>query len=165
MNLHFFRAQSVSSSAVKAESTDIGNQLVTAICPLGLNQICHLTGHSQVTVSEARDSKGTVYYTAAVLAPGTPQRHRASVSSGTNGWSAATGPADATQPNSARPSSALSDSVSPCPQLDLGRCSIAALSRHGKKFVVAALRGQIWFAELSGDPSSEVERFVFNLKF
>ena len=149
------------------DSIDPGHQLVTAICPLGLNQICHLTGHSQVTVSEARDSKGTVYYTAAVLAPGDLQRTRPTNSSSINGGWPTAGPlqsaptTDVTHPNSAasaRPSSAMSDGTSPCPvpQLELGRCSLAAVSRHGKKFIVAALCGQIWFAELTSDPSSEV---------
>lgn len=36
------------------------------------------------------------------------------------------------------------------------KCALAALARHGKRFVVVALRGQIWFAELSNQPSSEV---------
>ena len=111
--------------------------MVTAVCPLGLNQVCHLTGHSFVTVSESRDSKGTVYHPAAVLSPNEPG---VIITSGVD-------------IDSKRNSSNVDPPANP---LDAGRCSLAALARHGKKYVAVALRGQIWFAELSHHPSSEV---------
>lgn len=111
--------------------------MVTAVCPLGLNQICHLTGHRLVTISEARDSKGTVYHTSAVLSPNEPRSKSFD------------------DPLVDGTAISLENGSSFHP-LDVGRCSLAALARHGKKFVAVALRGQVWFAELSHHPSSEV---------
>lgn len=124
------------------KEADIEQQMVTAVCPLGLNQICHLTGHRLVTVSESRDSKGTVYHTSAVLSPNEPTTSSSVDAISVDGRT-----------------SAGSGSRFP----DIGRCSLAALARHGKKFVAVALRGQIWFAELGHHPSSEVGFLIFLL--
>ncbi|XP_046630925.1 cilia- and flagella-associated protein 57-like [Daphnia pulicaria] len=129
---HHDRADSAKRDA------DAEQQMISAVCPLGLNQICHLTGHSLLTVSEARDSKGTVYNTAAVLSPGELN----SADSSTTDLSIEIGR-----------SSFVNDIT--CSLMDKGRCSLTALARHGKKFIAVALRGQIWFAELSHHPSSE----------
>lgn len=134
---NFWKTKYRASSA--KSDIDSGQQMVTAVCPLGLNQVCHLTGHSFVTVSETRDSKGTVYHPAAVLSPNEPGM--------------ATTSAIDIVINGKRNSNDVDPPANP---LDAGRCSLAALARHGKKYVAVALRGQIWFAELGHHPSSEV---------
>lgn len=136
-SLIFIFSHSRADSAKR--DADAEQQMISAVCPLGLNQICHLTGHSLLTVSEARDSKGTVYNTAAVLSPGEVN----SADSSTTDVSIEIGR-----------SSFVNDIT--CSLMDKGRCSLTALARHGKKFIAVALRGQIWFAELSHHPSSEV---------
>ena len=137
IHFHIFQLYSRAESAKR--EADSGQQIISAVCPIGLNQICHLTGHSLLTVSEARDSKGTVYNTAAVLSPGDLN---STTSSST----------DVTI--EVRHSSFVNESKSSL--INGGRCSLTALARHGKKFIAVALRGQIWFAELSHHPSSEV---------
>ena len=117
--------------------------MVTAVCPLGLNQICHLIGHRLVTISEARDSKGTVFHTSAVLSPNEPSSTSSSFENMDGGGKAIS-----------------VENGSPYHPLDIGRCSLAALARHGKKFVAVALRGQVWFAELTHHPSSEVDSIL-----
>lgn len=119
---------------------ETGQQMISAVCPIGLNQICHLTGFNLLTVSEARDSKGTVYHTAAVLTPDEP------------GGASSSSTGDVTM--DVGHSSSISEPTSSL--FDKGRCSLTALARHGKKFVAVALRGQIWFTELSHHASSEV---------
>lgn len=109
-----------------------------AVCPLGLNQICHLTARRLVTVSEAKDSKATIYHTTAVLSPNEPPKKELveyTVES-----------ARSLIPSEPEEEDLIAD----------GTCSMAALARHGKKCVVVALNGQIWFIELTGHPSSEV---------
>ncbi|XP_032791524.2 LOW QUALITY PROTEIN: cilia- and flagella-associated protein 57 [Daphnia magna] len=126
----------VDSAKREAET---GQQMISAVCPIGLNQICHLTGFNLLTVSEARDSKGTVYHTAAVLTPDEP------------GGASSSSTGDVTM--DVGHSSSISEPTSSL--FDKGRCSLTALARHGKKFVAVALRGQIWFTELSHHASSE----------
>ena len=127
IHFHIFQLYSRAESAKR--EADSGQQIISAVCPIGLNQICHLTGHSLLTVSEARDSKGTVYNTAAVLSPGDLN---STTSSST----------DVTI--EVRHSSFVNESKSSL--INGGRCSLTALARHGKKFIAVALRGQIWFA-------------------
>lgn len=122
---------------------------MAAVCPLGLNQICHLTlkGDRFITVSESRDSKGTIYHTSAVLSPNDQSQPDTPVTTAGD------------IKNGGRRDSVSSEksAVSQEPSEVTGKkCSLAALTRHGKKFVVVALRGQIWFTEINNQPSSEV---------
>lgn len=126
-----------------------GHQLITAVCPLGLNQICHLTVQRLITVSETRDSKGSIYHTSAVLSPN--EQLRSSEPELMADGTFADGMSGRASVASTRSSASAGGFYS-----DRTKCSLAALARHGKRFVVVALRGQIWFAELNNQPSSEV---------
>lgn len=110
-----------------------------AVCPLGLNQICHLTIQRLITINETKDSKGNIYHTSAVLSP---SESRSSPNQSADG--------------SERAASIGSSRSSSAGSFEPGKCALAALARHGKRFVVVALRGQIWFAELTSQLSSEV---------
>ena len=104
--------------------TDINS--IKAVCPMGADQICYLTGDDLVVVSEARDMKGTLYLTTGAFRPKPQQTTKAVASTVEDDGQDIT--------------------------LASTNYSLITSTFHGQKYIAVSIDGQIWFSKMHNQP-------------